>query len=95
MKFKTLFVLVLVSLISSALLADKSIMYVSDSVHVSDYFNTKYIDMLQSLIDDDFGKGAVKVDKITKFDMNTTQCLELCDVLLKNGWVKNILFLIF
>ena len=85
MKFKTLFVLVLVSLISSALLADKSIMYVSDSVHVSDYFNTKYIDMLQSLIDDDFGKGAVKVDKITKFDMNTTQCLELCDVLLKKN----------
>ena len=65
----------------SIILADKSIMYISDSVHMSDSFNTKYVDMLQSLIDDDFGKGAINVSKVTKFDMNTTQCLELCDVL--------------
>ncbi|WP_372519826.1 tetratricopeptide repeat protein [Candidatus Ruminimicrobiellum ovillum] len=81
MKFKMTAVFMLICFLSSAIFADKSILYMSDSVHVSDYFNTKYIDMLQSLIDDDFGKGTVNVSKITKFDMNTTQCLEICDVL--------------
>ena len=81
MKFKIFIVLTLILFPLSVLLADKSILYISDSVHMSDSFNTKYVDMLQSLIDDDFGKGAVNVSKVTKFDMNTTQCLELCDVL--------------
>ena len=81
MKFKIFIILTLILFPLSVLLADKSILYISDSVHMSDSFNTKYVDMLQSLIDDDFGKGAVNVSKVTKFDMNTTQCLELCDVL--------------
>ena len=81
MKFKIFIILTLLLFPLSVLFADKSILYISDSVHMSDYFNTKYVDMLQSLIDDDFGKGAINVSKVTKFDMNTTQCLELCDVL--------------
>ncbi|MBO7612091.1 MAG: hypothetical protein J6T23_07780 [Elusimicrobia bacterium] len=81
MKFKIFIILTLLLFPLSVIFADKSIMYISDSVHMSDSFNTKYVDMLQSLIDDDFGKGAINVSKVTKFDMNTTQCLELCNVL--------------
>lgn len=81
MRFKVLFICAFLLVTLSNIFADKSILYISDSVHVSDSFNTKYMDMLQSLIDDDYGKGEIKVRKISKFDMNTTQCIELCDAL--------------
>lgn len=81
MKFKILFICAFLLVSISNIFADKSILYISDSVHVSDSFNTKYMDMLQSLIDDDYGKGEIKIRKISKFDMNTTQCIELCDAL--------------
>ena len=91
MKFKTLIVFILLLFSLSVVFAEKSIVYMSDSVHMSDYFNTKYVDMLQSLIDDDFGKGKVNVSKVTKFDMNTTQCLELCNALFNKKYQDTII----
>ena len=91
MKFKTLIVFILLLFSFTVVFAEKSIVYVSDSVYMSDYFNTKYIDMLQSLIDDDFGKGKVNVSKVTKFDMNTTQCLELCNALFNKKYQDTII----
>ena len=81
MKFKFLFILSFLLLFTVYVFADKSILYITDNTHMSDVFNTKCVDMLQSLADDDYGKGQVNIVNVSKFDMNTTQCLELFDTL--------------
>jgi len=81
MKFKMLLIFTFIFVIYSSIFAEKTILYVTDNIHLSDLFNIKYIDLVQSLIDDDYGKGNIVLKKISKFDMNTTQCVELCNVL--------------
>ena len=79
MKFKFLFISAMLFFVSGIIFAEKSILYINDNTHVSNYFNIKYIDMLQSLIDDDLGKNNVNVNNFSMFDMNTSQCLEVFD----------------
>lgn len=81
MNFKKILILFFLVSFTSSIFAEKSILYISDSVYLSDSFNTKYMDMLESLAEDDYGKNEIKINKFSKFDMNTTQCIELCDML--------------
>lgn len=79
MRFKFLFVSIMLFFVSTIVFAEKSILYINDNTYMSNYFNTKYIDMLQTLIDDEFGKDNVNINNFSKFDMNTTQCIEFFD----------------
>ena len=82
MKFKILFVsVVLLLFFSNISFCEESIMYITDNTHISDSFNIKYIDMLQSFVDDDFGKDKVSISNVSRFDMNTTQCVEFFDTI--------------
>lgn len=81
MKFKILFVSIILLFVSNISFSEESILYITDNTHISDSFNTKYIDMIQGLLDDDFGKNKVNISNVSRFDMNTTQCVELFDIL--------------
>lgn len=81
MKFKILTILALMFVSFNISLAEKSILYVTDNIHISVLFNTKYADLVQGLIDDEYGKGKINLKVVSKFDMNTTQCVELCNAL--------------
>ncbi len=94
MKFKILFVLGMSLFLSNIVFAEKSILYISDNTHISNYFNTKYIDMLQNLIDKDYVQDNVSVNNLSRFDINTTQCLELFDTMYKRGHQDSIILMI-
>ncbi|MCR4663728.1 MAG: hypothetical protein K5622_07600 [Endomicrobiaceae bacterium] len=79
MKFKFSFILIMLFFFSGIVFAEKSILYITDNTHMSNNFNTKYVDMLQNLIDDNFGKDNISISNFSKFDMNTSQCLEFFD----------------
>ncbi len=78
MKFKILTVFVLILLFSSKIgfCEERVILLLSDNIHFGDSLVTKYADMLQTLMDDNYGKDAVRLKKFSKFDFNTTECLE-------------------
>ena len=81
MKFKILFISAILLFVSNVSFSEESILYITDNTHISDSFNIKYIDMLQSFVDDDFGKNKVNISNVSRFDMNTTQCVEFFDTL--------------
>lgn len=76
MKFKILSILILMLLAKNVFCEERVILYVSDNIHLGDNFVTKYADMLQTLMDDNYGKDAIKLKKYSRFDFNTTECLE-------------------
>jgi hypothetical protein len=76
MKFKILSILILIFLAKTIFCEERVILYVSDNIHLGDNFVTKYADMLQTLMDDNYGKNVVKLKKFSKFDFNTTDCFE-------------------
>ena len=94
MKFKTLLVSVVLLFVSTVTFAEESILYISDNTHISDSFNIKSLDMLQTFIDDDFGKDKVNISNVSRFDMNTTQCVELFDALYHKGHQDAIVLMI-
>ena len=81
MKFKILFISLALLFVSNIAFSEKSILYITDNTHTSKIFNTKYIDMLKSLADDNLGKNKVNISDLSRFDLNTTQCLEIFDML--------------
>lgn len=76
MKFKILSILILMLLAKTVFCEERVILYVSDNIHLGDNFVTKYVDMLQTLMDDNYGENAIKFKKFSRFDFNTTECLE-------------------
>jgi len=94
MKFKILLVSVVLLFVSAVTFAGESILYISDNTHMSDSFSIKSLDMLQTFIDDDFGKDKVNVSNVSRFDMNTTQCLELFDSIYRRGHQDAIVLMI-
>jgi len=79
MKFKILLVSFMLFFVCSVVFAEKSILYINDNTHISNHFNEKYVDVLQSLMDKYFGLNNVSVSNFSKSDMNTSQCLEFFD----------------
>lgn len=77
MKFKILLICSLVILFyMPGYGQEQTILYISDNIVLSNSFDTKYIDMLQSFVDDDSGKGKIHIRQVSRFDINTTECFE-------------------
>ncbi len=94
MKFKILLVSVILLFVSAITFAEESILYISDNTHISDSFNIKSLDMLQTFIDDDLGKDMVNISNVSRFDMNTAQCVELFDSIYHKGHQDAIVLMI-
>ena len=75
MKFK-IFLLLPFFILAQCVFAEKTILFITDNISVSDSFNTKYIKTLQNFINKDFGKRKIVLKDFSKFDINTTQCIE-------------------
>ena len=89
MKFKFLFVSIMLFFVCNVVFAEKSVWYINDNTHTSKQFNEKYVDILQSLMDKGFGINNVNVNNYSKSDMNTSQCLELFDRVYKYSKYKH------
>ena len=93
MKFK-IFLLLPFFILAQCVFAEKSILFITDNISVSDSFNTKYIKTLQNFIDKDFRKNKIVLKDFSKFDINTTQCIELCKILNKKNNSEAIILMI-
>lgn len=78
MRFKifTLLVFAFIFAAKTVYCEERVILYVTDNIHLGDNFVTKYADMLQTLMDDNYGKNTIRLKKFTRFDFNTTECFE-------------------
>ena len=93
MKFK-IFLLLPFFILAQCVFAEKSILFITDNIFVSASFNTKYIKILQNFIDKDFRKNKIVLKDFSKFDINTTQCIELCKILNKKNNSEAIILMI-
>ena len=94
MKFKTFLFLSLFISLATSVFAEKSVLFITDNLSLSDSFNTKYTKSLQDFIDKDFGKNIIILKDFSKFGMNTTQCVELCDMLSKQNNSESIILMV-
>ncbi|MGE4385744.1 MAG: tetratricopeptide repeat protein [Endomicrobiaceae bacterium] len=95
MRFKFLltgFVFVVFSSIVYA--ADANILYISDNIHLTDSFDAKYVDLIQNFIDEDYGKGKIQIQKISRFDINTTECFEFLEIFNQKKLPKAVILMI-
>jgi tetratricopeptide (TPR) repeat protein len=92
MKFK-IFLLLFISLATSVF-AEKSVLFITDNVSLSDSFNMKYTKSLQDFIDKDFGKDKIVLKDFSKFGINTTQCIELCNMLSRQNNSEAIILMV-
>lgn len=72
----------------------KNILYISDNIHFSDSFDVKYTDMLQNFIDEDYGKNKINIKKISRFDINTTECFEALEMFNKQYLPEAVILMI-
>ena len=93
MKFK-IFLLLPFFILAQCVFAEKTILFITDNISVSDSFNTKYIKTLQNFINKDFGKRKIVLKDFSKFDINTTQCIELCKILNEKNNSEAIILMI-
>lgn len=94
MKFKTFLFLSLFISLATSVFAEKSVLFITDNLSLSDSFNTKYTKSLQDFIDKDFGKNIIILKDFSKFGMNTTQCVELCDMLSQQNNSEAIILMV-
>lgn len=95
MKFKLLLTSFLfIIFYSIAYSAETNILYISDNIHLTNSFDTKYIDMIQKFIDDDYGKNKIQIQKISRFDINTTECFEFLEIFNQKKLPKAVILMV-
>jgi tetratricopeptide (TPR) repeat protein len=95
MKFKILLTgFVCVIFCSFVYGADANILYISDNIHLTNSFDAKYVDLIQKFIDEDYGKDKIKIQKISRFDINTTECFEFLEIFNQKKLPKAVILMI-
>ena len=70
-----------------------SILYISDNMHLDEDFDQKYVDMLQSFINED-KRNDIRIKKFLGFDINTTESIELFDMFNKDSVPKALVLMV-
>lgn len=80
-------------LLGQYVFAEKTVLFITDNISPINSFNAKYIKAIQNFMDKDFGKNKIVLKDFSKFDINTTQCIELCDMLSKENNLQTVILM--
>jgi hypothetical protein len=76
-------------------MAQMQLYYTSATIsNLTNSFDAKYVDLIQKFIDEDYGKDKIKIQKISRFDINTTECFEFLEIFNQKKLPKAVILMI-